>query len=146
MAGNETNMTPATPTEFARAVAAFNDQAFFECHEILEPVWLAAAPDQRPFYQGIIQAAAAFVHWQRGETTGIVTLLTAALARLAPYAPETAGLDLARFRRQLATALAYFSMPEATVAGFTKAALPRLDLREQATADPLTAPAGAWDR
>ena len=146
MAGNVTNMTPATPPEFARAVAAFNDQAFFECHEILEPVWLTAPLDQRPFYQGIIQAAAAFVHWQRGETTGIVTLLTAAIARLAPYAPATAGLDVGRFRQQLETALAYFLMPEATVAGFTSAALPWLDLLEQAPTEPMTSAAGAGER
>ncbi|MBC7542986.1 MAG: DUF309 domain-containing protein [Candidatus Sericytochromatia bacterium] len=128
-------MTAATHSEFARGLDAFNDQAFFECHDILEGLWLVAPPDWRPFYQGIIQAAAAFVHWQRGETTGIVKLLDSALTKLAPYEPLAMGLDVSNFRLQLARAHRYFTAPTATLAGFPSADLPHLVLAPPALAE-----------
>jgi hypothetical protein len=76
-------------------LACFDEGAFFECHELLEEVWLRDASALRPFFQGLIQLAAAFVHLQRGRHVGLVALLRAAEERLRPFAPATLGVDVA---------------------------------------------------
>jgi len=46
------------PDRFAEGIAAFNRRRFFECHEILEPLWLnACRAEEKAFYQGLIQLA-----------------------------------------------------------------------------------------
>ena len=53
-------------------IGCFNRQEFFDCHEVLEEVWLAEPPEEKPFYQGLIQVAAAFHHYQRGNRRGSI--------------------------------------------------------------------------
>ena len=50
----------------------------------------------RPFFQGLIQLAAAFHHLAGGRFVGAMALFQAGAARLAPFAPVTLGLDVAR--------------------------------------------------
>lgn len=76
-------------------LACFNQGAHFECHEHLEDLWLRNRSELRPFFQGLIQLAAAFVHLERGRHVGFVALLKAAETRLAPFAPATLGVDVA---------------------------------------------------
>lgn len=75
-------------------VARFNARQFFEAHEAWEEVWLEATREMRPFYQGLIQVAAAFVHLQRNEYPGTVRLLDEGLRKLAAYASPCEGVDL----------------------------------------------------
>lgn len=74
----------------------FNDGYFFESHETLEDLWYASPPPFRNFLQGIIQAAAAFVHLKRHEFPGTIGLLDAALEKLAGYPAEFMGVDVTR--------------------------------------------------
>ncbi len=81
--------------EFYEALQQFNDGYWFESHETLEDLWQVTPLPERTFFQGVIQAAAAFVHFARGEYPGIIKLLDAALDKLRPFAPETLGVDVA---------------------------------------------------
>ena len=45
---------------FRRGVELFNQRKFFACHEVLEEIWLEETPEEKPFYQGLIQVAAGF--------------------------------------------------------------------------------------
>jgi predicted metal-dependent hydrolase len=119
-------MTTAEAQTFRHALTLFEGGAFFECHEALEPLWLAERTPFRLFYQGLIQLAAALVHWQRDNRKGILPLLQAAQAKLAPFPTDTAGLDLQALLADIAAAQTYFRRPDATVAGFTADRLPRL--------------------
>jgi hypothetical protein len=49
---------------------------------------------ERDFFQGIIQLAAAFVHFFRGEYPGILKLLEASLEKLRRFEPEQFGVDV----------------------------------------------------
>ena len=81
--------------EFYEAVGQFNDGYYFESHETLEDLWMVTPLPERQFFQGVIQLAAAFVHYARGEYPGIIKLLDAASERLRPFAPERFGVDVA---------------------------------------------------
>ena len=46
----------------------FNEQLFFEAHEVLEELWLPQRGGPKDlFYKGLIQLAGAFVHVQKGR-------------------------------------------------------------------------------
>lgn len=68
-----------------RGIDHFNRREFFECHEVLEEVWLAEEPQEKPFYQGLIQAASAFHHYQRGNLRGARSLLRRGAEKLKGY-------------------------------------------------------------
>jgi hypothetical protein len=68
--------------QFRRGVGQFNAQLFFEAHETWEEIWLAATEPDKTFLQGIIQIAAAFHHYNRGNIRGARSLLEAGLKRL----------------------------------------------------------------
>jgi len=78
-----------------RAVVLFNAGLFFECHEYLERAWRDAGDRDRAFYHGLIQAAAACYHCEKGNAHGTAVLLGKALAMLRAYAPAAHGIDVA---------------------------------------------------
>ena len=86
----------------------FNAGEYWLAHEALETVWrsIIKESDEAGVWQGLIQAAAALLHRQRGNRHGIVKLGAAALAKLGgPQRPEVE-FDTVTFRAQLARALA----------------------------------------
>jgi predicted metal-dependent hydrolase len=96
---NEPLLTPeqlqARLGEFYAAIAQFNDGYYFESHETLEDLWMVTPVPERDMFQAVIQIAAAFVHYARGEYPGIVKLLDAAADKLRPFAPERLDIDIA---------------------------------------------------
>lgn len=89
-------MDPARKRDlFARGLECFNQQQFFTCHELLEEIWLEEPEGEKLFYQGLIQVAAAFHHHQRGNRTGMESLLRAGVEKLRPYPPTYHAVDLA---------------------------------------------------
>ena len=68
--------------QIREAVHLFNRGDFFECHEVLEAVWLENSGEQKLFLQGLIQVAVSFYHLRRGNFTGSERLLRAALQKL----------------------------------------------------------------
>lgn len=80
--------------EFYDAVAQFNDGYFFESHETLEDLWMVTPLPERDLFQAIIQLAAAFVHYARGEYPGILKLLDASAEKLRAFAPEHLEIDI----------------------------------------------------
>ena len=73
----------------------FNQQLFYEAHEVLEPLWLAQRrePDGA-FYKGLIQLAGAFVHLQKRRLQPATALLRLAQANLQLYPAVHHQLDL----------------------------------------------------
>jgi hypothetical protein len=81
--------------EFYRALDEFNDGYYFESHETLEDLWMVTPWPERQFFQGVIQLAAAFVHYARREYPGILKLLEAAGEKIEPFVPQSFGVDTA---------------------------------------------------
>ncbi len=89
----------AYPERYKKGVWLFNNRHFFECHEILEEQWMETIGTEKTFYQMIIHAAVAFVHWENGNRKGVLSLqhtfkLKAAALPASPYM----GLDAAALK------------------------------------------------
>ena len=86
---------------FNEGIDLFNEGKFFECHEAWEEVWKRSAGDEKLFYQGIIQAAVAILHAQRGNLTGAASMYAKASAKLDHLPSEHMGLALGELRDAL---------------------------------------------
>jgi hypothetical protein len=88
----------------------FNDQEYYEAHDVLEHLWLQGAKENYGFFKGLIQLAGAFVHlkkqylrpWHPKDANRMrpaVRLFLLAEANLVAYGTEHMGLDLNAVRR-----------------------------------------------
>jgi RimJ/RimL family protein N-acetyltransferase len=87
-----------TKGDLHEGLCCFHSGAFFEAHEHWESVWLAAQEPEKTLLQGLIQVAAAFHHFQRGNHAGTISLLRSALRRLDVYPGAFAGVGVAPLR------------------------------------------------
>lgn len=85
-------------SKFQSGIALCNSGEFFKAHEVWEEVWLAAPEPEKTFLQGLIQLAAAFHHYSRGNRAGGQSLATAALEKLAKFPGDYSGINLAALR------------------------------------------------
>lgn len=93
------------PGNIARFCSDFNAGRFYEAHEHLEEVWQQERGPARGLYQGLIQAAAAYVHLSRGNYAGARRLLKTSVAYLEPYRPgPVLGFDVEGIARALTEA------------------------------------------
>jgi predicted metal-dependent hydrolase len=97
---------PKREAGFDRAYLAFfecfNAGQFFAAHEVLEALWLPErGRAEARFYQGLIQLAGAFVHFQHDRRAPAVALLKLGRRNLAGYPARHLGLDLGRVRAQV---------------------------------------------
>jgi predicted metal-dependent hydrolase len=93
----------AYPGRYKKGVWLFNNRHFFECHEILEAQWMETIGTEKTFYQMIIHAAVAFVHWENGNRKGVLSLHhTFKMKAAAIPADAYMGLDIARLKQDMA--------------------------------------------
>lgn len=93
------------PAEYVEFIRLFNDEKFFEAHEVLESIWRKEQSEARDFYHGLIQIAAVFVHIQKGTPEGGKELLKKAAKYLEPYQPVFMGLHLTKLLSETESAL-----------------------------------------
>ena len=86
---------------FEDGIELFNQGKFFECHEAWEEVWKRSDGAEKVFYQGIIQAAVAILHAQRGNLDGAASLYAKASAKLDPLPSNHMGIALEDLRHAL---------------------------------------------
>jgi hypothetical protein len=105
--GGSTVLTPDDRrTTLIRARDLFNGGAYWEAHEALETVWRSIISEEAALvWQGLIQAAAALLHQQRGNRHGVEVVGGAALAKLAGPGRPDVEFETETFRAQLARAL-----------------------------------------
>jgi len=89
------------PNFYEQGIDLFNEGRFFECHEAWEEIWKRSDGEVKLFYQGMIQAAVAILHAQRGNLEGARSLYEKASAKLAPIPHEHMGLAVGELRIEL---------------------------------------------
>ena len=83
----------------------WNDQRYYEAHDVLEQVWLKKESADDNFFKGLIQAAGAFVHLQKNfehphhakhsrRLRPAVRLFALAETNLKSFTPRHHGLDV----------------------------------------------------
>ena len=86
----------------------WNEQRYYEAHDVLEQLWLNTKSSDSDFFKGLIQAAGAFVHLQKHfdypshakhsrRLPPAVRLFRLADKNLSRFAPLRQGLDVAAF-------------------------------------------------
>ena len=96
---------PASDARFAAGVRLFNQENFFEAHDVWEQVWKNAEGEEKTFYQGLIQAAAALLHVQRGNSVGAISVYLKSRPQLDPVPAVWMGVELGRLRYELRSTL-----------------------------------------
>jgi len=86
---------------FQEGIELFNAGRFFECHEAWEQVWNRSHGDEKVAIQGLIQAAVAILHLERGNREGAESLYAKARAKLDPLGEEFRGIAIAELRDSL---------------------------------------------
>lgn len=74
-------------------IRLFNEEYFFEAHEVLEDLWHVERGEPRLFLQGLIQVCAAYHHFQNGNLVGAITLLERGSEKMRKYPPRYLGID-----------------------------------------------------
>ena len=86
---------------FEYGIELFNQGRFFECHEAWEEIWKRADGEAKLFYQGLIQAAVAILHAERGNFEGARSIYQKASAKLDSIPHEHMGLAVGELRVEL---------------------------------------------
>jgi predicted metal-dependent hydrolase len=86
---------------YEQGIDLFNEGRFFECHEAWEEIWKRSDGDLKLYYQGLIQAAVAILHAQRGNLEGARSLYEKASTKLDQLPPEHMGLAVGELRTEL---------------------------------------------
>lgn len=85
------------PEKYLEGIRLFNEEEFFECHDVLEELWSETMGDERSFLQGLIQASVALFHFGNGNLGGARKLFDSAWQRLGQYPTPYMGIDLLQF-------------------------------------------------
>jgi uncharacterized protein len=75
----------------------FNQERFWEAHEVLEEIWHPATGVERDTIQGLILTAAALVHYQKNEKTVCISILGRARQKLGAL-DHFKGLDIKQLK------------------------------------------------
>ncbi|MEM9506423.1 MAG: DUF309 domain-containing protein [Cyanobacteria bacterium P01_E01_bin.35] len=91
--------------EFKQAIAEFNQQQFYACHDTLEAIWVEAPEADKRFYQGILQVAVGCYHLSNDNLRGAIILLGEAVRRLCDYQPDYEEVNVELLLEQAVTLL-----------------------------------------
>jgi hypothetical protein len=79
---------------YLAGIVLFNRGDFFEAHEVWESLWMETHGPEKPFVQGLIQAAVGLCHFCNGNVRGAVKLYNSAKDYMARFAPVFWDLDV----------------------------------------------------
>ncbi len=87
---------------YEQGIDLFNQGRYFECHEAWEEIWKRSDGEVKLFYQGLIQAAVAILHAQRGNIAGARSLYEKAREKLDAIPDDHMGIALGEMCAALA--------------------------------------------
>ncbi|WP_238649375.1 DUF309 domain-containing protein [Paenibacillus piscarius] len=76
------------------------DRDYFECHEVLEELWLKR--DRDPLYKALLQVAVGLYHFRDGNVRGGRIMLKQSSEVLLRYPADTLGIDLRKLAQEAA--------------------------------------------
>lgn len=81
------------PLYLAYLIYFNRDRDYFECHEVLEELWLEKQRD--PLYKALLQVAVGLYHFRNANVRGGLIMLRQSYEVLRGYPAVTLGIDLA---------------------------------------------------
>ncbi len=83
----------------SEGVSYFNNERFWECHEILEGVWKNCNGDEKFLVQGLILVAAGLVHYQKDEDYICISIFNRALEKLKNSSGNYHNIDIDKIKK-----------------------------------------------
>ena len=90
-------MSDEWPDKYLEGIRLFNEEEFFECHDVLEELWAETLGEEKKYLQGLIQASVALFHFGNENLGGARKLYHSSLEKLEPYGEQYMGLKLGKF-------------------------------------------------
>jgi predicted metal-dependent hydrolase len=87
-------MTVVVEPQLTEFIRCFNQQAYYEAHDVLEELWLKTSGEPRDFYKGLIQTAAVFLKLQQSKPDPAARLALRAASHLEKYRPVCEQVDV----------------------------------------------------
>jgi len=84
-----------------KGIFFFNNERYWECHEVLEGVWKKCYESEKDLVQGLILVAAALVHYQKNENDICISILDRALQKLANTSGSYNNIDIDSLRSKV---------------------------------------------
>jgi predicted metal-dependent hydrolase len=118
----------------------WNEQQYYEAHDVLEQLWLKTKSSDSDFFKGLIQAAGAFVHLQKHfehpshakhsrRLSPAVRLFRLAQKNLANFAPWHHGLEVTGLCQLLSRYADQIVASDCTINPWSPEAAPQLKLQ-----------------
>jgi hypothetical protein len=85
----------------SEGILYFNNERFWECHEILEGVWKNCDGDEKFLVQGLILVAAGLVHYQKDEDYICINIFNRALEKLENSNGQYYNIDIDRIKKTI---------------------------------------------
>jgi hypothetical protein len=85
----------------SEGISYFNNERFWECHEILEGVWKNCDGDEKFLVQGLILVAAGLVHYQKDEDPICLSIFTRALEKLENSDGQYHNIDIDKIKKTI---------------------------------------------
>jgi len=83
----------------SEGVSYFNNERFWECHEILEGVWKNCNGNEKFLVQGLILVAAGLVHYQKDEDPICLSIFNRALEKLENSDGQYHNIDIDKIKK-----------------------------------------------
>lgn len=80
------------PDQYYLFFEKFNDREFYECHDLLEEIWMEDKTNK--FLQGLLQMAVGIYHFECGNIKGARWMFANAQKYLSRYTPTHWDLDV----------------------------------------------------
>ena len=93
----------------------FNNERFWECHEVLEGVWKNTRQGEKELVQGIILVAAALVHYQKNETDICLSILKRTVEKFSNASSKYYSIDVDLIRKKIAEMISTKKMETFTI-------------------------------
>ena len=84
-----------------KGIFYFNNERYWECHEVLEGVWKKCYEGEKDLVQGLILVAAALVHYQKNENDICISILDRALQKLENTSGNYNNIDIDSLRNKI---------------------------------------------
>jgi hypothetical protein len=135
--GVQNGVMPDYDPRYLAGILFFNDEDYFEAHEVWEDLWAESHGDDRRFVQGLIQAAVGLFHFGGGNLGGAVKLYRTSRDYMQPCGSPFWGLDSDGFWKQMERCF----LPLLTTATPDRSLRPDPELLPRIVLDP---PPAAW--
>ena len=85
----------------SEGISYFNNERFWECHEILEGVWKNCDGNEKLLVQGLILVAAGLVHYQKDEDFICINIFNRALEKLESSNGQYHNIDIDKIKKTI---------------------------------------------